>query len=69
MHADGTHQSNITIHPADDRFSGWSADGKYILFISNRDGNWEIYRMRPDGSEQTRLTVNETVDINPVWAP
>ena len=27
-----------------------------VLFTSNRDGNIEIYRMLPDGREQTRLT-------------
>jgi len=27
-----------------------------IVFVSNRDGNNEIYRMNADGSNQTRLT-------------
>ena len=29
-----------------------------IAFISNRDGNAEIYVMEPDGSNQTNLTNN-----------
>lgn len=34
----------------------WSADGKKIIFSSNRDGNYELYSMNPDGSNQRRLT-------------
>jgi dipeptidyl aminopeptidase/acylaminoacyl peptidase len=44
------------------------ADGK-IAFHSNRDGNFEIYAMEPDGSSQTRLTTNSAVDLTPSWSP
>ena len=40
-----------------------------IVFTSNRDGNDEIYVMNPDGSGQTRLTNNPTIDWNPSWSP
>lgn len=40
-----------------------------IVFDSKRDGNTEIYTMNSDGSNQTRLTFNETSDYNPVWSP
>jgi hypothetical protein len=40
-----------------------------IAFISNRDGNYEIYVMNSDGSEQTRLTNNPTIDTTPDWSP
>lgn len=33
-----------------------------LAFMSNRDGNWEIYQMDADGSHQTRLT--NTTDID-----
>jgi serine/threonine protein kinase len=40
-----------------------------ILFQSERDGNWEIYSMNADGSEQIRLTKNDAVDRVPAWSP
>jgi Tol biopolymer transport system component len=40
-----------------------------IAFVSNRDGNSEIYVMNPDGSEQTRLTNNPEEDVDPAWSP
>ncbi len=40
-----------------------------IAFSSNRDGNWEIYLMNPDGSQQERLTRNNALDHSPVWSP
>ena len=40
-----------------------------IAFSSNRDGNWEIYLMNPDGSRQERLTRNRAGDYSPVWSP
>ena len=40
-----------------------------IAFHSNRDGNWNIYLMNPDGSGQTRLTDNPAADSWPSWSP
>lgn len=39
-----------------------------IAFASNRDGNWEIYRMNGDGNGQTNVTNNsESADLSPSW--
>lgn len=40
-----------------------------IVFSSNRRGNWDIYVMNPDGSNQVRLTNNQGDDFSPVWSP
>src|ERR687888_72816 len=37
-----------------------------IAFSSFRDGNYEIYTMNADGSDQTRLTKE---DFYPFWSP
>jgi dipeptidyl aminopeptidase/acylaminoacyl peptidase len=40
-----------------------------VVFQSNRDNNWEIYKMREDGYYQENLTDNETDDTSPAWSP
>jgi Tol biopolymer transport system component len=40
-----------------------------IAFMSDRDGNREIYVMDADGSNVTRLTNNPAVDDYPAWSP
>ncbi len=44
-------------------------DGSSIAFVSSRDGNAEVYRMKSDGSEQTRLTNFMLDDWGPMWSP
>jgi len=39
-----------------------------IAFVSNRDGNYEIYVMDADGSNQTRLTNNSANDLEPSFS-
>jgi Tol biopolymer transport system component len=34
----------------------WSVDGEWIYFPSAEDGDWDIYRIRPDGSELENIT-------------
>ncbi len=34
----------------------WSSDGKWLYFTSSVSGNWDIYRMRPDGGDLQNLT-------------
>ncbi|MCX5637624.1 MAG: hypothetical protein NTX52_08030 [Planctomycetota bacterium] len=58
-----TYESSVEAWPA------WSPDGTRIDFVSNRDGNWEIYSMNADGSSQRRLTNNIYYDATPAWSP
>ncbi|MGB6338502.1 MAG: Tol-Pal system beta propeller repeat protein TolB [Candidatus Aminicenantaceae bacterium] len=39
-----------------------------IVFISNRDGNDELYMMDYDGYNQTRITYNTIKDYMPAWS-
>jgi TolB protein len=47
----------------------WSPNGKQIAFVSERDGNFEIYVMNADGGNVRRLTNNPGVDFYPSWCP
>ena len=54
------------VGPADAVFPGFN--GK-IAFVSQRDGNQEIYTVNPDGSGLARLTNNPAFDNSPQWSP
>lgn len=47
----------------------WSPDGNQIVLTSNRDGNYESYRMNSDGMNQRRLTNNDERDDYASWYP
>jgi TolB protein len=46
----------------------WSPDGRKLAFVSERDGNAEIYVMNADGSEQENLTRQPATDSHPSWS-
>jgi dipeptidyl aminopeptidase/acylaminoacyl peptidase len=69
MNADGSNPTRITNNSFSDRQPSWSPDGTKIAFVSDRDGNDEIYVMNVDGSNQTRLTNSAGFDFDPAWSP
>ena len=48
---------------------GGGGSGDLIAFDSDRDGDWEIFVMNPDGTEVRQRTDNDDWDINPAWSP
>jgi TolB protein len=40
-----------------------------LVFVSERDGNSEIYAINVDGTGLTRLTDNDVTDDDPAWSP
>jgi TolB protein len=69
---DDRYQQARQITPSD-RFSydpAWSPNGDWIAYVSQADGNDELFVSRPDGSEQRRLTTNTWEwDKHPTWSP
>jgi|GEM_PF-797994 len=61
--------TNLTNNVANDFDPVWSPDGNKLAFVSDRDGNSEIYVMTADGRNQTRITFNPAVDGEPTWSP
>lgn len=40
-----------------------------LVFQSDREGGWDIYRMKADGTDVVRLTDDPAADQNPAWSP
>ncbi|MCK4427072.1 MAG: PD40 domain-containing protein [candidate division Zixibacteria bacterium] len=40
-----------------------------IVFKSDRSGNWDIWVMNSDGSNQTQLTIDQAADFAPAFSP
>ena len=66
--SDGSNIIKLTNNTAKDWSPKISPDGKQIAFISNRDGNQEVYIMNIDGSDQKRLTHNTFTDWDACWS-
>ena len=56
MRANGGYGRRLTRHPEDDFAPVWSPDSEWIAFVSVRNGNADIYQVRPDGSDEQQLT-------------
>jgi Tol biopolymer transport system component len=52
-----------------DNFPAWSPVGDLIAFTGLRDGDFDIYTIRPDGSALKRLTSTPGNDAHCVWSP
>ena len=69
MTADGSEPIILTNNRARDWYPTWSPDGKKIAFVSDRDGNDEVYAMNADGTGQINLTESNGRDYAPAWSP
>jgi Tol biopolymer transport system component len=83
MDADGSNQRQITRIPAAAPvFSApgvfpemrgavtpaWSPNGAWIAFASNHEGNYDIYLIRPDGSDLKRFTDTPEQELSVGWS-
>ena len=75
INIDGSGRRRLTSHPKRDWIPTWSPDGKKIAFWSDRTGNWELFLMNPDGSDQQQISKEKEAGrvlngISPaVWSP
>src|SRR5581483_1898283 len=63
---DGSGLRQITNDPPKDRGPAFSADGTHIYFYSQRGERYEIYSIRPDGSELKKIS---TTTGRSIWYP
>jgi Tol biopolymer transport system component len=58
VNIDGTGSKELPV-PPEDLVLDWSSDGRWLLTASPRgakNGSWQLYIMRPDGTQQRRIT-------------
>jgi TolB protein len=51
-----------------DNFPKWSPKGDAIMFTTDRDGDFELYTIRPDGTGLRRLTNSPGNDAHSIWS-
>jgi Tol biopolymer transport system component len=62
--------ANLSRSPGRDRYPMWSADGSRLTFNTKRDGDYEVYIMNADGSEQQNVSRSpDTTEGLADWSP
>jgi Tol biopolymer transport system component len=77
MNADGSSAVNLTNSDIDPRCDcmvqngdpAWSPDGSRIAFLSDRDGDNDIYVMNADGTNVVNVTNNNVGEGELAWSP
>jgi len=68
INIDGSSPQQIT-EDLSDTNPAISPAGKFIAFMSEDDGNWDVYVMESNGTGRKQLTVDPTADGLPTWSP
>jgi len=50
-------------------FHGWSPDGKWLAFVGQRNGKFELFRVAREGGQEQRLTSAGAYDDGPDYSP
>ena len=61
-------ETRLTNNSALEYGIAWSPDGKQIAFGTRRDGDWQIYTMKADGSDPRALPT-PAAGHSPAWSP
>ncbi len=64
MDADGSNAHEVHLG----WLHGWSPDGQYLLYTQYHVDNFDIYRIRADGSGELLLTTNKAQDDGPEYS-
>ena len=72
FNADGSDATRLPI-PETDEVDDWSADGRWLVTVSDRHpphgSGYQLYLMRPDGTDQRRLTEDRGLNVYPRFSP
>jgi Tol biopolymer transport system component len=66
INADGSGKKQLTANRGNDALPAWTPDGKYIYYLSDRNGQgWAVMVMNADGSNQRKI-VDTSAGSDPV---
>ena len=51
------------------RDPSWAPDGRWIVYVSDRAGNADLWKQRPGDPDPVRLTTSEANESQPRWSP
>lgn len=66
---DGTGGRPLTTGKFSDTDARWSADGKELLFVTDRDGSPQIWRLWLDSGQMAEVTHMNSAPANANWSP
>ena len=78
MDVNGERLRNVTNHPVDELgpwipawvpAHTWSPDGRFLAYVSKRDGDFKIYVMDTRTKEHRRLIHHHKSEWSPAWSP
>lgn len=69
VNADGSRARQLTYGEKSERSPVFAPDGRWLAFVSDRDGSDNLYVMSLSGGEARRLTNLSTGVSDPVWSP
>ena len=78
MDTNGENLRNLTNHPTDEfgpwapaglPVHTWSPDGRFLAYVSGRDGSFKIYVMDTRTWKHRRLTHRREWEWDPAWSP
>ncbi len=65
---DGGDERPVTNDGASSTQPTWSPDGKWLAYVSNKDGPYQIYRISVNGGVPMLLTGGSRINMGPAWS-
>jgi serine/threonine protein kinase/Tol biopolymer transport system component len=69
VRADGAENKQLTADAYTEELGCVSLDGRYVVFSSNRSGNFNLWRMELNGNNPKQLTEGTAIDSQPTCSP
>ena len=69
MTADGRGSRRLTQSPGVDKHPSWFPDGRFLAFVSDRNGDFDLYIVGTDGRGERQVLSRSGNECEPCWSP